>query len=76
MWQSSIDETNGYDPDDELTFEAPKIETGFHDEWCVDHRGNQYVKKHLTYRPPPNSRRWRMVGKPDPRLEDGEELIG
>lgn len=47
----SVDETNGVILDETGTFVPDKLETGFTDKWQVDHYGNKYAVKVITYKP-------------------------
>lgn len=47
-----VDVTNGYGEEYGLdAVNAQTVETGFTDQWHVDHYGNKYATKHITYMP-------------------------
>jgi hypothetical protein len=55
----SVDETNGYDPNDPSTFDGPVTLLKHEDKWCKDHYGNKYAVKVDRVEPILSSGRWR-----------------
>lgn len=52
VWFQTVDETNGYDPNDPRTYKKELEVIGFDDVWNMDHYGNKYAVKILKYRRP------------------------
>lgn len=53
--QHSVDQTNGYDEEDDSTFAAAKVEIGWDDVTNQDHYGNIYYTKWMKYAPAKDS---------------------
>lgn len=55
-FMASVDETNGVDPEQPHTFDAPRVQYAFEDLPCMDRFGNKYYAFRPLFAPAPGSR--------------------